>query len=280
MVALAAPAKWLRDVGWTAVTVWIAVGALGIKQLSDRIVSTDGQERRHWMRNYVRNVREFVLTDSLDAVAAEDRPTGDPVFQRRDAGRLAARPGNPPDPPVVPQGAAAGRRESRARPRPSRVRRSPPNWWGLGFYADGRAGGAGEFESDPLTCADFHRLRFETTGWPGSPGLRLALKERIRTRDAGGAADRQRIGVAQRSRRLSRLVPSSSSPQDASTLPPFGFRPPTEIAWGSAVAETLIQRASWIAGLAAADSAAGHLRDDRSPAPSPSAARAWSPVAA
>ncbi len=252
LVALVHHPKWLRAVGWTAVAVWIGVGALGIEQLSDRIVSTDGQERRHWMRNYVRNVREFVLTDNLTPWLRKSGPQEIPYFS---AGMLAGWLRDPAIRGILPSSLRAplpvvakpGTTPTFAR---STVATELVGGWDS--YADGGAAAQGVFESDALTCTAFHRLRFETTGWPGSPGLRLALKEVQSGRETpveppmGSGSGWRSLHVACPD------GPFTIVAHDSSATASFGFRPPTEIAWGSAVAETLIQRASWISGLAAA----------------------------
>ena len=245
-------APWLRKAGWVAIALWIGAGAVGIDRLSEHMLVTDGQERRQWMRTYVRNVREFLLTDNLAGFLRKTGPQEIPYYS---AGMLAGWLRDPVVRRILP---ASLRLPLDVKPKPgttptfarSTVATDPVGGWDS--YAVGGAAAQGRFESDPLSCGAFHRLRFETTGLPGAPGLRLVLRE-------AGSGRETAIGLLFGSGSGWRSVHVACPPrpfvivaEDASPTSSFGFRPPTEIAWGSAVAETLIQRASWVTGLAAA----------------------------
>ncbi|MEO7274564.1 MAG: hypothetical protein ABIX28_17260 [Vicinamibacterales bacterium] len=244
--------KWLRTVGWAAVALWVGVGALGIDRLSDRVLAADGQERRHWMRTYVHNVREFLITDDLGPFLRKTGPQEIPYFS---AGMLAGWLRDPAIRRLMPASLRPPMRVA-AKPgttptfaRSTVATEIVPGW---DSYATGGAGARGRFESDTLRCADFHRLRFEITGWPGSSGLRLMLKEAASGRETeveppmGSGTGWRSVHVA------CPAGPFIIVAEDTSTTSSFGFRPPTEIGWGSAAAETLIQRASWVTLLAAA----------------------------
>ena len=255
LIALAAairPGRWIRIAAWSMVTLWLAVGALGIDRWSDQVVATDGQVRRQWMRTYVRNVREFVLTDNLAPWMRKTGPQEIPYFS---AGMLAGWLRVPALRRILP---ASLRSPLRLEPKPGTVPTFARSTIatdlvrGWDSYADGGAAAQGTLETDVLRCEDFHRLRFEVTGWPGTTGLRLALKDARTGRETpvepplGSGPGWRSVHVA------CPPGPFSIVAADTSATSSFGFRPPTEIAWGSAIAETLIQRASWVAFLAAA----------------------------
>ncbi len=242
----------MRTAGWVAVTLWVGAGAVGINQLSEHVLSTDGQERRQWMRTYVRNVREFVMTDNLAPWRHKTGPQEIPYYS---AGMLAGFLREPSIRRTLPASLRAPlplRPKAGTTPTFARSTVTTDVVGGWDSYAVGGAAARGSFESNPLSCVDFHRLRFETTGSPGAPGLRLVLRETGSGRETpiappiGGGSGWRSVHVA------CPAGPFVIVAEDASTTSSFGFRPPTEIAWGSAVAETLIQRASWITALAAA----------------------------
>jgi hypothetical protein len=251
VVSLRRP-PWMRTAGWVVVTLWVGAGAVGINQLSDHVLSTDGQERRQWMRTYVRNVREFVITDNLAPWLHKTGPREIPYYS---AGMLAGFLREPEIRRILPAtlrapltvSAKTGTTPTFAR---STVTTDVVGGWDS--YAVGGAAAQGRFESGTLSCTDFHRLRFETTGSPGAPGLRLVLRETGSGRETPIAPP---IGSGSGWRSVHVACPPAPFvivAEDTSATSSFGFRPPTEIAWGSAVAETLIQRASWITALAAA----------------------------
>jgi hypothetical protein len=100
-----------------------------------------------------------------------------------------------------------------------------------------------------MRCREYRRLRFEVAGALREPGLRLSLREidsgnEIVVRPLPGAG--QWDGVVARCPD----TPFAIVAIDDSPTAWFAFRAPTEMAWLSAIAETLIQQSRVLGGIA------------------------------
>src|SRR5262249_49477967 len=114
---------------------------------------------------------------------------------------------------------------------------SPRVWKaGVGDPAEGVA----RFESEPIECREFSRLRFELGGSPGAAGVRLVLRSARSGRETevkGSFETRPGWTVA--------TVPCPAGPftvaaVDRSPGEGFAFTEPAEVARASAAAESLI----------------------------------------
>jgi hypothetical protein len=252
--------------GWAVVVVWLAAGSIGIARLSEETVVREGRERRGWMRDYVRNVRQFLVTDDAPGLLALKGPADIPYHT---ASTLAGWLRNPYVRSILP---ATIRQPLGIAPRPgtqpgfqqrsSQAEPVPP--WDSLESPDHSP--PGRFESEAVRCTSFPYLRFEVVGGLGEPGLSLGLTE-----VPSGRHTALRTASGSRGwRSLSVRCPEGSFTivaEDASPTSSFGFRPPTELAWASRLAEGVIQQSAGYAtsaallGLLAAGCAAWpHLR--------------------
>jgi len=250
LVATRSSRLWV-SAGYTALALWLAVGGLGIAQLSRNILAKEGRDKRLHMEEYLRNVRHFVVTGDAETFAEKRGPAEIPYYS---APMLAGWLSHPyvrqilPAPVRAPlnvreqAGAAAGFAQTVSPGDPL------PVW---DSYASGRAKSQGRFESLPLQCLEFDALRFEVAGSPRAPGMRLALKS------ADGRETVVRPAWASGSGWSAVTVDCPASAftvvaADASPTAWFAFRQPTEIGWASAIAESMAERSEIIGFLAAA----------------------------
>ena len=71
-----------------ATAVWLAIGVVGIAQVSRQMLEKDGRSRSIWMQEYVRNVRHFVMSGDV-ATLSEKRGPMEVPYPSRKVERLA-----------------------------------------------------------------------------------------------------------------------------------------------------------------------------------------------
>jgi hypothetical protein len=231
--------RW-RMAGTGAIALWLAIGAAGIADVSRSILAKDGRDRRAWSKEYVRNLRNYMMDGDAVALAEKRGPQQLPYFS---AGMLAGWLVHPYLREVLP---ATIRQPVDLRPRSGAdatfVQTSSPNdlvpvW---DSYVNGRAKARGKFESEPTHCRTFHALRFEVAGGARDAGMSLAVKDTVTGRET---AVRPPIGAGSGWTGVTVPCPSNAFTviaADDSTTEWLAFRQPTEIAWLSALAESTI----------------------------------------
>jgi hypothetical protein len=222
---------------------YLVAAAAGLAWVSTNVLSTVGRERFEWIREYRRNVRQFVLTDDIAAFTAKRAPQEVPYFSPWMLSNWLRQPYiRGILPPLI-------REPLRLEP----VR--PPGDWTVradyvgtawdSYSARGKAA-QGRFESQPISCTATGRIRFEVAGDLGNPGLSLALK------DASGHSQaiappwlgRQPWnGISVRCPKGRFAVVAVDSSPDGS----FAFRDPVEIGPLSAAAERVVRMANPLA---------------------------------
>jgi hypothetical protein len=240
----------LARVGRSVIVIWLVAGAIGILRLSEGTLAREGRERRGWMRDYVRNVRQFIVTNDAPGLLAMKGPADIPYHT---ASTLTGWLRHPYVRSILP---ATIRQPLAIAPRPgtqhgfqqrASATEPVPPWDSLEGQEDSPAG---RFESEAVRCTSFPYLRFEVVGGLGEPGLRLGLIE-----VASGRHTALRPASGSRGwRSLSVRCPGGHFTivaEDTSGRSSFGFRPPTELAWASRLAEGMIQRSSGYATSAA-----------------------------
>jgi hypothetical protein len=272
IAALRGSRAW-KLAGTAAIAIWIAIGAVGITDLSRSVLAKDGRDRRQWSQEYIRNVRRFVLSGDLSAFADKRGPQELPYFS---PSVLAGWLLHPHIRHILP---AAVRTPIDLRARPSAddpfvqtasPRDLVPVW---DSYARGRAKARGRFESEPARCTEYKRIRFEMAGASRDAAMRLALKDTISGSETGV---RPPIGSGSGWTGVSVRCPGNPFTVvaiDDSSTAWMAFRPPTEIAWLSAMAESTIHRWQVIAIGAALVAAAALAATVRTPTTVPLAAR-------
>ena len=236
-----------------ALVAWFAVTGIGVYRVSREMLATHAPLRRQWTREHIRNVRQFVMTDDVPSFLALKGPQEVPYYS---AAMLASWLEHPYIRGILP---AAVRAPLDVRPvgaPPGRGLLDSSGTAGyphpvFDSYASAGATGEARFESEPVTCQSLGRLRFEVASSASWSGLQLSLK-RLQTGEetrvgppwlaAGGW-----VGIT---------APCPDGPftvvaVDTSPTSWFAFRQPAEVAFGSAVAGSIVQRSRFV-GLTAA----------------------------
>jgi hypothetical protein len=227
--------------GGVALAAWLAIGAVGIANLSRATLEKDGRERRQWSQEYVRGVRHYVMSGDLATLAEKRGPDGLPYFS---APMLAGWLGHPYirhilSPVIrapIPLRAAAGAEATFVQS--ASPKDLIPIW---DSYAGGRAKARGRFESEPTECREFGRVRFEVAGGARDSQIRLALKD-----TSTGDETPIRPGLGSGSGWTSVSVRCPPHPftviaVDDSPTEWLAFRQPTETGPLSALAESAMQ---------------------------------------
>jgi hypothetical protein len=215
------------------------------------VLDKDARDRRSWMQEYVRNVRHYVSTHDLPALAAKRGPMEIPYYNPQ---MLAGWLDHPfirrilpavIREPIVLQ-AAPG--TSSAFTQTTSPKDLIPVW---DSYGAARARTTGTFESAPVNCGEYRYLRFEVAGNLRDSSTRLTLKDTVT-----GAETAVRPPLGAGSGWIGASVRCPDHPfvvtaADDSATSWFAFRQPAVIAWPSTIAEGAIQQ--WrIIALAAA----------------------------
>jgi hypothetical protein len=117
-------------------------------------------------------------------------------------------------------------------------------------YAGGRSKAQGRFESQPISCAEYGRIRFEVGGELRAQGQSLVLRPLDGRRDIPVRPPFFSDGWTAISVRCP-PTPFAVVAVDASPTTWFAFRQPAEMGWASSGAEAMIQQ-SWTLGVMAA----------------------------
>ncbi len=239
---------WRRALG-VATVAWLAIGAYGIADLSRAVLAKDGRERSIWMQEYVRNVRQFIMTGDVARLVEKRGPYELPYHT---PWMLAAWLEHPDVRHILP---ATVREpialQARVDGSETFVRTTTPKdplpvW---DSYGTARAKARGRFESEPTRCDEFGRLRFEVAGAARDARMYLAVK------DVNGRETPVRPGLGTGSGWVGVSVPCPADPftvvaVDDSPTSWFAFRQPATIGWMSAAAESMIERWRILAALA------------------------------
>jgi hypothetical protein len=236
--------------GWGVLAVWMLAGAAGVTAVSGNTLARDGEERARWMSASARNLHEFIARHDVAAFLEKRGPQELPYYN---AAKLAYWLDDPEVQPILP---SALRKPLPLAAKPVSGPTFAPVSSGVDLapvwdsFAGGESAATARFESEPIQCTQFHYLRFEIAGAPGSAGLDLSVK-----RSADGRETRvvSPLGSGSGWRPVSVRCPDGPFTvlaTDTSTTSSFGFRSPTEIAGPSAWAESLIER-SWLSGAVA-----------------------------
>jgi hypothetical protein len=233
-------------VGIATLGLWLFVSGVGIKRVSDEAVAAHGPVRHQWMREYIRNVRQFVVTDDVKAFLELKGPRDIPYHS---ASLLASWLEHPVIRRILPTAvrqplaiAAGGVATGSAGPNPQPV---------FDSYSVGSAKGDGRFESASVTCQTFRHLWFELASSDRWDDVRISLD--------GGASnviDLNRpwfalpgwTGVAVRCP----SGPFKVTAVDSSATSWIAFRAPAEISVGSAVVAWFVPRSTVIGFVALA----------------------------
>jgi hypothetical protein len=232
---------------------WLAVTGIGITRVSREMVATHAPLRRQWTREHVRNVRQFVMTDDVRAFLELKGPQEVPYYS---ASMLASWLEHPYIRSILP---AAVRQPLDVRPAGTSPGRGLLESSGAAGYprpvfdSYGSAGVTCEarFESEPVTCQALRRLRFEVASSASWSGLRLSLQS-VET----GVETRVGPPWLASGGWVGMTVPCPDGPfkvvaADVSPTSWLAFRQPAEVALGSAIAGSLVQRSRFV-GLTAA----------------------------
>ena len=241
LAALRDNRRW-KIAGHVVLAIWIGIGAVGIAGISKTILAKDGRDRRIWSQEYVRNVRHFVMSRDVSAFADKRGPFELPYYSPSMlAGWLSHPYVRHILPAVIRQPielrAKAGAEETFVQT--VSPKDLVPVW---DSYAAGRAKARGRFESEPMRCTEFGRIRFEVAGGSRDPGMRLVLKDTVTGRET---VVRPPMGIGSGWTGVSvRCPPNAFSvvAVDDSPTSWMAFRQPAEIGWLSAIAESTIQR--------------------------------------
>jgi len=231
---------------------WISVTGVGLKRVSEEMLATHGPLRRHYSREHLRNVRQFMITDNVREFVSLKGPDEVPYHS---ASMLANWLEQPSIRRILP---AAVRQ-------PLDVRSAGASATGgmqgsssaTGYlqpvfdsYAASDSRGEARFESQPITCQDLRHIRFEVNSSASWSGLQLSLKRLQSGKESRVVppwfAPGGWFGVSVRCPE----GPFTIVAVDSSPTSWFAFRQPAEVALGSALAESLVQRSRFV-GLAA-----------------------------
>jgi hypothetical protein len=237
-------ASAFRRTGTVALALWIGVVGIGVARVSNEMLETSGRERRQWTPEHVKNVRLFVMNGDLDNFLEKKGPQDLPHYS---ASMLAMWLEHPYVRRILP---AAIRQPLDVRPHDDSEAptAAAPQANGdvqpvFDSYTTARAKGVAHFESQPLSCGQFHHLRFEIASSGSWSGLSLALHD---LRSGANTPVRMpwdaqsgwnAVGV--------RCPPGQFTvvADDASPTAWLAFRQPAEMAWASTIALLAIQQA-------------------------------------
>lgn len=225
---------------------WCVWAIAGVAHIADQGLA-GAAVRRTWMADYERNLRSFLKDDDLASFTAQTFPRALPHWNASLLANAWLRhpyirqilPAAVRSPmPVEPRSDSIAFAENGVYPTtPSdRLRNVLGSYTSVGNPAQGR------FESTPLQCAPGSYLRFELAGYVGQPGLSLSV---------ASARHREifvRPGEVPGERWLTSVVRCPGSPFTVVAVDSrpdlwFGFAEPIEVAWGSQLADGLVQHA-------------------------------------
>ena len=230
-----------------ALVAWVSVTGVGIKRVSEEMLATHGPLRRQWTRAHVKNVREFVITDNVQAFVALKGPQDVPYHS---ASMLASWLEHPYIRRILP---AAVRQPLDARPESASLDDRPRDSSASGYpqplfdsYASGPGAAEARFESQPVSCRDFRHAQFEIASSASWSGLQLSLQsvesgQETPVRPPWFDARGWTSVAVQCPEGPFRVIAVDSSPTSW-----FAFRQPAEVALGSALAGSLIQQSRFI----------------------------------
>ena len=246
VAGLAAIVDWRSTRTWwtatgAALAAWVLVAGVGTVRLSGDMLRLEAEPKQKYMREYVRNIRRFMVTGDLEEIGGkrgpEEVPHPRPLLlagllkhpHMRHILQAAVREPVTLDPSPEARGFAVGS--------------SPEDLFPLwDSYTEARARSRGRIESLPIQCRQYGRLRFELGGAPRAEGVRLYLREPASGREI---AVRPRWGAASWNGVAVRCpdAPFNVVAVDDSSTAWFAFKGPTEIASLSAMAESCIHYA-------------------------------------
>lgn len=250
--ALAAMGAWRDATGWrtamrSALAIWLLIAGIGVYRVSEAMIEGPGLTNSAQMREYVRNLRRFIVGGDASEIVGKQGPQEVPHHNPNLlAGWLThgyvrhILPAAIRDPiPIRPANISGG----------FTANRSPedlfPVW---DSYNEDRARATGTIESEIVTCREFSYLRFEVAGTPGEDGLHLVLRE-------AGSASESAVEPALLRPWTGTVVPCPRGAftvvgRDESPTGWMAFRSPTEMAWLSRLADAAVASArvpGWIA---------------------------------
>jgi hypothetical protein len=243
--------RWVRIAATVGVAAWVLAGTAGIARLSREMLITAARQRVEWSHEHVRTVRAFIASGNMEELLGKRGPQELPYhsawmlanwLQHPYVARILPAIVRSPL-PIHPADSGSTFQQTWSSVNGEHI---------LAFdsYGGDRAKNRASFESQPVTCTDFRYLRFEVAGAARDSGLRLSLKDvRTGAETAVSPSPGSRSGWTAATARCPN-GPFTIVADDQSPVSWLAFRPPSEIAWGSAVAESMIQRTNVLAGLA------------------------------
>jgi hypothetical protein len=234
-----------------ATVAWLVAGAIGIGHVSQAVLAKDARDRRGWMQEYVRNVRAFVSTGDLPALAAKRGPMEIPYYSPQMLGGWLGHPYIRQILPAVirePIALQAAPGSASGFTQTTSPKDLIPVW---DSYGSARARTTGTFESAPVSCGAYRYLRFEVAGNLRDSSMRLTLKDTVT-----GAETAVRPPLGAGSGWIGTSVRCPDHPfvvtaADESATSWFAFRQPAGTAWPSTLAERAIQQWRIVAIVAA-----------------------------
>ncbi len=229
---------------------WLAVSAVGIRRVTEEMLTVHVPLHHQWTRQHLTNVRQFLITDNVREFVELKGPQEVPYHT---PSMLATWLEHPYIRQILP---AAVRQPLDIRPPSASAEtgslslppQPPPVF---DSYVAGGASGKARFESQSVTCRAQSHLRFEVASSASWSGLRLSLKGVESGEETTvGPPWLAPVGWAAIAVRCP-VGPFTVVAVDSSPTSWFAFRQPAEIALGSAVAGSLIQRSKLIGWAAA-----------------------------
>ena len=231
---------------------WIAVTGIGLTRVSEEMLATHGPLRRRWSREHTRNVRQFMITDNVQEFVALKGPDDVPYYSAPMLANWLEHPSIRRILPAAVRQPLDLRSEGASAPGNTQVSSGVTGYPAPVFdsYAAADSRGEARFESQPIHCRDLRHIRFEVNSSTSWSGLRLSLK-RVESGEETRVvppwfAPPGWFGISVRCPE----GPFTVVAVDSSPTSWFAFRQPAEVALGSALAESLIQRSRFV-GLAA-----------------------------
>jgi hypothetical protein len=233
-------------VGTSVLAVWIAIVCVGIARVSDEMLETSARVRRQWTPEHVKNVRLFIMSGDLDAFLEKKGPRDVPYYS---PSMLATWLEHPYMRRILP---AAVRQPLDVRAAdgsdgPNRGATPPANGDVqpiFDSYSGVRANGVAHFESQPLSCGQFHHLRFEIASSTSWSELSMALHD---LRSGANTPVRPPWDAQGGWTAVAVRCPAGQFTVVADDASPSGwlaFRQAAEMAWASTLALLIIQQAT------------------------------------
>jgi hypothetical protein len=233
-------------VGTSVLAVWIGIVGVGIARVSDEMLDASARVRRQWTPEHVKNVRLFIMNGDLDAFLEKKGPRDVPYYS---PSMLATWLEHPYMRRILPaavrqpldvHAASSADGGGRVATRQANGDVQPI----FDSYSSARAKGIAHFESEPVSCAQFHHLRFEIASSASWSGLSMALHD---VRSGANTPVRlpwdahsgwNAVGVRCPAGQFTIVA------DDASPTAWLAFRQPAEMAWASTIALLVIQQAT------------------------------------